>query len=37
MREESNVSELKSKLRLKVERCQELEVELENLREFVDR
>ncbi|XP_022822554.1 sporulation-specific protein 15 isoform X6 [Spodoptera litura] len=37
IREESNVSELKNKLRQKVERCQELEVELENLRELVDR
>uniref|UniRef100_A0A2H1WB22 SFRICE_006999 n=1 Tax=Spodoptera frugiperda TaxID=7108 RepID=A0A2H1WB22_SPOFR len=37
MREESNVGELKNKLRQKVERCQELEVELENLRELVDR
>ncbi|XP_063895101.1 centromere-associated protein E [Helicoverpa armigera] len=37
MREESNVGELKNKLRLKVERCQELEAELENLRELVDR
>ncbi|KAJ8712610.1 hypothetical protein PYW07_005452 [Mythimna separata] len=37
LREESNVGELKNKLRQKVERCQELEVELENLRELVDR
>ncbi|XP_075979991.1 uncharacterized protein LOC142979119 isoform X2 [Anticarsia gemmatalis] len=37
IREESNVGELKNKLRLKVERCQELEIELENLRELVDR
>lgn len=37
MREESNVSELKTKLRQKAERCQELEIELENLRELVDR
>ncbi|CAB3230377.1 unnamed protein product [Arctia plantaginis] len=37
MREESNVGELKNKLREKAERCQELEVELENLRELMDR
>lgn len=37
LREESNVGELKNKLRQQVERCQELEVELENLRELVDR
>lgn len=37
MREESNVSELKAKLRQRTERCQELEAELQDMREFVDR
>ncbi|KAM3956972.1 uncharacterized protein ACR2FA_009020 [Aphomia sociella] len=37
MREESNISELKMKLQEKVERCQELENELQELKELVDR
>lgn len=37
MREESNVGELENKLREKAERCQELEVELENVREAMDK
>ncbi|XP_050347699.1 golgin subfamily A member 4-like isoform X2 [Nymphalis io] len=37
MREESNVSELKEKLREKAERCQQLEAELGNMRDIFDR
>ncbi|CAK1555491.1 unnamed protein product [Leptosia nina] len=37
LREEGNISELKHKLKAKVERCQELEDELQNLRELVER
>ncbi|XP_041982534.1 golgin subfamily A member 4-like isoform X2 [Aricia agestis] len=36
IREESNVTELKEKLKEKTERCQELEVQLMNARELVD-
>ncbi|KAL0822094.1 hypothetical protein ABMA28_005458 [Loxostege sticticalis] len=37
IREESNISELKAKLREKVERCQELETELQDMKDLVDR
>ncbi|XP_059054140.1 early endosome antigen 1-like [Achroia grisella] len=37
LREESNVSELKTKLQKKVERCQELENEVQELKELLDR
>lgn len=37
LREESNVSELKEKLRDKAEKCQELEAELMHMREIVER
>ncbi|XP_063829173.1 early endosome antigen 1-like [Ostrinia nubilalis] len=37
IREESNTSELKAKLREKTERCQELENELQDMKELVDR
>ncbi|KOB63343.1 Uncharacterized protein OBRU01_24885, partial [Operophtera brumata] len=37
MREESNVSELKAKLKRRAERCQELEAELQDMRDMVDR
>lgn len=37
LREESDVSELKEKLRDKAQKCQELEAELVHLREVVER
>lgn len=37
LREESNVSELKEKLRAKAEKCHELEAELNNMKELVER
>ncbi|CAG4982095.1 unnamed protein product [Colias eurytheme] len=37
LREEGNISELKQKLKDKAERCRELEVELSNMRELVER
>ncbi|XP_052743408.1 centromere-associated protein E isoform X2 [Bicyclus anynana] len=37
LREESNLSELKEKLRAKAERCHELEAELINMKELVER
>ncbi|XP_045775076.1 pericentrin-like isoform X4 [Maniola jurtina] len=37
LREESDVSELKEKLRAKAERCRELEAELINMKELVER
>lgn len=37
MREESNISELKAKLKDRVQRCQELEAELQDMREMLDR
>ncbi|XP_060804981.1 golgin subfamily A member 4 [Amyelois transitella] len=37
MREESNVAELKAKLQAKVSRCEELEMEVQDLRELMER
>jgi hypothetical protein len=37
LREECNVSELKAKLQEKAERCRELETELQEMKDYVDR